>query len=304
MDGRDPGPADPRGAARRARDGSPAGRPRPDDGLAPRRPSRADAASPGATTRRRSSRSSSTRASSTRRPTTSAYPRNEARDLAICEAEGVDLVWAPTGRGGLPARLRHRRPRRCASPGRWRAPPGPATSTAWRRSWPSCSALVGAERAYFGQKDAQQVMVIRQMARDLAIADRGHRLPHRPRAGRARAVVAERPSRPRSSAPRRRSSAGRCVAAAVRWDAGERSGDALRATMRETLAAEPLADVEYVSVADGATLDELDQASTARRCCRWPSASARPASSTTSRSADRGSGRDRPLVATPEDRGR
>ena len=40
--------------------------------------------------------------------------------------------------------------------------------------------------------------------------------------------------------------------------AGERRGDAVRAAMRDVLAAEPLADVDYVSVADADTLAELD----------------------------------------------
>ena len=35
------------------------------------------------------------------------YPRNEARDLAICESEGVDIVFAPDASRGLPAGLRH-----------------------------------------------------------------------------------------------------------------------------------------------------------------------------------------------------
>jgi pantoate--beta-alanine ligase len=47
------------------------------------------------------------------------------------------------------------------------------------------------------------------------------------------------------------------VAARDRWAAGERSGDALRSEMRRVLAEEPLADVEYVSVADGVTLREV-----------------------------------------------
>jgi pantoate--beta-alanine ligase len=48
------------------------------------------------------------------------------------------------------------------------------------------------------------------------------------------------------------------VAARDAWDGGERSAEALRATMRDVLATEPLADVDYVSVADGMTLVELD----------------------------------------------
>jgi pantoate--beta-alanine ligase len=48
------------------------------------------------------------------------------------------------------------------------------------------------------------------------------------------------------------------LTARTHWEAGERSGEVLREAMRETLTAEPLADVEYVSVADGRTLQELD----------------------------------------------
>ena len=96
------------------------------------------------------------------------YPRNEARDLAMCEEEGVDLVFAPeveeiyppgfattvsVGAVALPLEG-------TARPGHF---DGVATVVAILFD------LVGAERAYFGQKDAQQVMVIRQMARDLAI---------------------------------------------------------------------------------------------------------------------------------------
>jgi pantoate--beta-alanine ligase len=49
------------------------------------------------------------------------------------------------------------------------------------------------------------------------------------------------------------------TAARASWAAGERSGEALRETMRRVLGEEPLARLEYVSVADGRTLGELDR---------------------------------------------
>jgi pantoate--beta-alanine ligase len=93
-----------------------------------------------------------------------AYPRDEAHDLELAKAEGVDVVFAPdelyppafatwvdpqgTGAEGS------------ARPGHFR---GVATVCL------KLFNLVGPERAYFGQKDAQQVAVIRRLVRDLHV---------------------------------------------------------------------------------------------------------------------------------------
>ncbi|GAC1665031.1 MAG: pantoate--beta-alanine ligase [Candidatus Limnocylindrales bacterium] len=185
------------------------------------------------------------------------YPRNEARDLAVCAEEGVDLVFAPgvddvyppgfdtTVAVGAVARPLEG----AARPGHF---DGVATVVAILFN------LIGADRAYFGQKDAQQVLVIRQMARDLAIRTEVLACPtvrepdglalssrnvHLSPADRAAAAVLRRA----------------LLAARTRWAAGERSGDSLRDTMWGVLTAEPLATPAYVSVADGRTLEELER---------------------------------------------
>ncbi len=183
------------------------------------------------------------------------YPRNEAGDLAIIEAAGADMVWAPPVDEVYPTGFDTRvsvgdvaRPLEgAARPGHF---DGVATVVAILFS------LVGADRAYFGQKDAQQVMVIRQMARDLAIGTNVVACPTiREPDGLALS------SRNVHLAPNERAAAPvlrrALVAARDAWLAGERSGEALRSTMRDVLATEPLAQVEYVSVADGVTLVEL-----------------------------------------------
>jgi pantoate--beta-alanine ligase len=185
------------------------------------------------------------------------YPRNEASDIAITRDEGVDLVFGPGVEevyppgfdsvvtvGSVAQPLEG-----AARPGHF---DGVATVVAILFN------LVRADRAYFGQKDAQQVMVIRQMARDLAIATEVVACP----------TVREPDGLALSSrnvhlAPTERAAAPvlhrALMAARSQWDAGVRSGEALRRAMRDVLAAEPLAGVEYVSVADATTLVELDE---------------------------------------------
>ena len=118
--------------------------------------------------------------------------------------------------------------------------------------------LVGAERAYFGQKDAQQLLVIRQMARDLAIATEVVGCPTvRDPDGLAmssRNVHLSPAERAAAPVLRRALLAGRAC-----WAAGERSAEAIRDSMWEVLTAEPLAAPDYVSVTDGASLRELEQ---------------------------------------------
>ena len=118
--------------------------------------------------------------------------------------------------------------------------------------------LVGAERAYFGQKDAQQVMVIRQMARDLAIGTEVVTCPtvREPDGLALSSRNVHLSTEERAAAPVLRQA---LLAARGAFDAGERSADVLRRHMRDVLAGQPLAEVEYVSVADGLTLTELDR---------------------------------------------
>jgi len=187
----------------------------------------------------------------------SKYPRNESRDLEICETEGIDLVWAPPVEevyvpgfdtsvhvGAIAEPLEG-----AARPGHF---DGVATVVA------ILFGLVGAEHAYFGQKDAQQVMVIRRMALDLALPTQVITCPtEREPDGLALS------SRNVHLSPAERSAAPvlhrALLAAKAMHQAGERSAEAMRMRMLETIASEPLADVDYVSVADGATLAELDQ---------------------------------------------
>jgi pantoate--beta-alanine ligase len=184
------------------------------------------------------------------------YPRDEERDLAMCVDEGVDLAFAPgveeiyppgfdtTVSVGAVARPLEG----AARPGHF---DGVATVVAILFN------LVGADRAYFGQKDAQQVMVIRQMARDLAIGTQVLACPTvREADGLALSSrnVHLTPEERRAAAVLHRA----LLAARSAWERGERSGDALRAAMRAELDREPLAAMEYVSIADGSTLAELD----------------------------------------------
>ncbi len=185
------------------------------------------------------------------------YPRDERRDLEICATEGVDLVFAPpaeeiyppdfdtTVSVGAVAQLLEG----AARPGHF---DGVATVVA------ILFGLVGAERAYFGQKDAQQVMVIRQMARDLAILTEVNACPTvREPDGLAlssRNVHLDPAERAAAAVLRRALLAGR-----AHWEAGERSAETIRQTLRDVLATEPLARPDYVSVADGSTLEELDR---------------------------------------------
>ena len=184
------------------------------------------------------------------------YPRNEARDVQISTESGADLVFAPPVEevyppgfdtsvhvGAVAEPLEG-----AARPGHF---DGVATVVAILFS------LVAADRAYFGQKDAQQLLVIRQMARDLAIATE---VVAHPTIREADGLALS--SRNVHLTPEERAAAPvvrrALLAARGRWEGGERSGDALRQAMRDVLATEAVANTEYVSVADTGTLQELD----------------------------------------------
>ncbi|MHB8893138.1 MAG: pantoate--beta-alanine ligase [Candidatus Limnocylindrales bacterium] len=187
------------------------------------------------------------------------YPRNEARDLEACERTGVDLVFAPTVDEVYPPGFDTRvAVGAIAGPLEGAARPGHFDGVATVVA--ILFALVGAERAYFGLKDYQQVQVIRRMTLDLALPTEV--VPCE--------TVREPDGLAMSSRNARLSPAGRVAASVLRRAlvagatavrvGATRAAD-VRAAMLDVLRTEPMADPDYVSVADPDTLEELEAVS-------------------------------------------
>ncbi len=184
------------------------------------------------------------------------YPHDPERDLSLLRPEGVDAVFLPAKEeiypngdatfvevAGMDDILEgaHR-------PGHLR---GVATVVA------KLLHIVQPHRAYFGQKDAQQLVVVRRMVRDLHLDVEIVPLP----------TVREPDGLAMSSrnvylSPQEREAAivlSKALRQAERrFAGGERDGERLRTAMRELIAQEPLAQLDYVSVADVETLQELE----------------------------------------------
>ncbi len=190
------------------------------------------------------------------------YPRDEARDLALFEEHGVAVVFAPsvdemypdgaTSPDGTATAVRVKHVAECLEgahrPGHF---DGVATVVAKLLN------IVQPDRAYFGQKDAQQLVVIRQMVRDLHVPVEIVGCPTvREPDGLALSSrngylsAEERGQAPALAAGLRR--------AEQAFADGMRDAERLRLLVRETIEAQPLAVIDYVSLADPATLDEFD----------------------------------------------
>ncbi|HUZ16624.1 MAG TPA: pantoate--beta-alanine ligase [Gaiellaceae bacterium] len=95
-----------------------------------------------------------------------AYPRDEVRDLAIAEEEGVDVVFAPDAGELYPDGFATWvEPERTGAEGEARPGHFRGVATVCLKLFN----IVRPERAYFGRKDAQQVAVIRRLVRDLNV---------------------------------------------------------------------------------------------------------------------------------------
>lgn len=186
----------------------------------------------------------------------STYPRDLQRDLALLIDAGCDLVFTPTPEVLYPSGFQTYVTVETLSqglegarrPGHFR---GVATVVA------KLFNLIQPHFAYFGQKDAQQVVVIRQMVRDLNLPLEVVVLPTvREADGLAlssRNAYLAGEQRPAAAVLSRA-----LGAAGAAYAAGERHPGVLREQMLALLGAEPLAEAEYVSIADARTLVEQE----------------------------------------------
>jgi pantoate--beta-alanine ligase len=184
------------------------------------------------------------------------YPRDTERDLRLLEKEGTNLVFAPGAKEMYPpgfstwVDVEHitERLEGSSRPGHFR---GVATVVA------KLFNIVQPDRAYFGQKDAQQALVIKKMVAELNM-NLEIILGETIRESDGLAMS----SRNSYLNPEERQSATvlyKSLSLAKQlWQDGETSADVLRREMRLLIHQEPPADIDYISIADASTLEELE----------------------------------------------
>jgi pantoate--beta-alanine ligase len=204
----------------------------------------------------------------------SRYPRDEARDVALSEALGADLVWAPSEEGFYPSGVELSAP-----------DPGPIGDVLEGAARPGHFAgvltavhrlfdVVRPTAAYFGEKDAQQLFLVRRMVERLELPVTVVDCP----------TIREPDGLAVSSrnvylSPAEREQAG-CLflalsEAAELSRAGERDPAVLVAAMAREVGATPLASLDYAAVVDEATFEppgEIDRPARALIAARFPSA--------------------------------
>jgi pantoate--beta-alanine ligase len=184
-----------------------------------------------------------------------AYPRDLAHDLAVAEAAGADLVFAPAVEEMYPRPLLTE------------VAVGEITSRFEGASRPThfagvatvvakLLAIVGPCRTYFGEKDWQQVCVVRRMVEDLSLPVTVVPCPtHREADGLARSsrnVYLTEEQRAAAPVLHRALQAG-----AARIAAGERDPAAVVALMADIVGAEPLVELDYAAAVDADTLADV-----------------------------------------------
>jgi len=184
------------------------------------------------------------------------YPRDPQRDLALLEKERVDIAFMPSVAEMYPPQFSSwvevgkvtERLEGASRPGHFK---GVTTVVA------KLFNIVQPTRAYFGQKDAQQLVVIKKMVADLNMNLEIVTVP----------TVREPDGLAMSSRntylnPEERKAAvvlyQALTLAQKLWSQGEKDTDKLRRQMIDLIQSEPLATIDYVSIADAETLDELD----------------------------------------------
>ena len=186
------------------------------------------------------------------------YPRDLPRDQRLLEEAGCDVLFAPSVEEMYPPGFET-----TVDVGRIAAPLEGARRPGHFRAVATVVLklldIFQPARAYFGEKDAQQLAVVRRMVRDLdlPVVVCGCPIVREPDGLALSSRNTYLSAEERRAAPVLYRA---LCAARDRWTAGERDAEGLRRLMTQVLAREPLARVDYVSVADPDTLQEQDHA--------------------------------------------